>query len=729
MSSPQLHALVVGINKYKHLPPSKWLNNCHRDADRMRDFLASPDVKAQFESVNIREMKESMENVADIPDKDNMIAAFREHLGKAKPGDTALFFYAGHGVRETTDIQSFSEQELDGQIGGLAVHDFGDKEKKNPGGTVVADKEIRYLIKELADKGTEENPIHIVVVFDCCHSGESTRSVLGDEMPAKSRQLERGPVGQRTIEEFFFCKDENIKQQLQAGKDLDEILPQGNHIMLAACREIELAWEGSAGGGVFTAGLVDVLEKHNGDITYQELHNRVLSRMRFVEMGEDTSDFRQTPQLYLNTDKMSDRYRKFLTNKQSEKPTYGALEYNEDEEELRMDIGALHGVPVDSDGPVKVKIYQVGKEDDALIANVLDIFPTHCTLDPSELNLDKFKSTPDSKPWRGKLNGVDLPKLKIAITGEASGVAIAKQVIEAGIAESANSNIALVSESDDPDYVLYADGTTFQIRETGVRALARVAATVYKGKDEEGNVADPKDAATVQYEFLKQMADWHRLKDLDHNGEFFPDDERYDHPEYPVQLKIYEYDPATKTEKILPHNAKAFTIDLTEKKPNKYVRFELINRTDKDLFVSLTWMTHTYGFLTKGKFVLMHKAQLGLGPMTEPSMELGEGHVQSSRLGKRMPNGKRYMIFGSGGYIETDNWTGQQDYLKLLVSEAQFDLESLNMPWLPGPGEKVGKQTRYAAIATDDEKPIPKWELSTWSMFITNPVYQPPVIA
>lgn len=723
MSTPQLHALVIGINKYQYLPHSKWLNNCHRDADRMKDFLESPDVKAQFESVNIRQMKESLDNEADIPTKDNVITAFREHLGKAKPGDTALFFYAGHGVRETTDIKSFSEQELDGQIGGLAVHDFGDKQKKNPGQTVVADKEIRYLIKELADRGTEEKPIHIVVVFDCCHSGESTRSVLGDEMPSKSRQLERGPVGQRTIEDFFFCEDENIRQQLQAGKDLDEILPQGNHIMLAACREIELAWEGSAGGGVFTAGLVDVLQKHNGDITYQELHNRVLSRMRFVELGEDSNDFRQTPQLYLNTDKLSDRYRKFLTNKQSEKPTYGALEYNEGEDEWRLDIGALHGVPVDSDSPVEVKIYQVGKEDDAQFADVLNIFPTHCTLDLEGFDLDT------SKPWRGKLDGVDLPKLQIAVTGEADGVAIAKQVIETGIAESANSNLALVDESDDPDYILHAYDGKFQIKETGSSPLARVAATDYQGNDSEGNRIDAKDAAQVQYEFLKQMSDWHRLKDLEHNGEFFPDDERYDHPEYPVQLKIYEYDPATKTEKIIPHNAKAFTIDLTEKKPNKYVRFELINRTDKDLFVSLTWMTHTYGFLTKGKFVLMHKAQLGLGPMTEPSMELGEGHVQSSRLGKRMPNGKRYMIFGSGGYIETDNWTGQQDYLKMLVSEAPFDLESLHMDFLPGPGEKIDGKNRYVAIASDDEKPIPKWELSTWSMFITNPVYQPPVIA
>ena len=233
-----------------------------------------------------------------------------------------------------------------------------------------------------------------------------------------------------------------------------------------------------------------------------------------------------------------------------------------------------------------------------------------------------------------------------------------------------------------------------------------------------------EEGLEVQYEFLRHIARWSQLRDLQHNGVFEAPEARFAHPNYPVDLRAFVYDPQTQTEKPLPVSGKSIVVDLTPKQPVQYVRFELVNRTPQELFVSLVYMPHTFGFLTKGKIQLMHKAQLGLGPMKEPSMEAGQGHVQSSRLGQAMPNGQTYLPFRTGAYIESDNWPGIQEYLKLLVSEVPFDLEPIHLDMLPGPGADQTK-SRFLAIAVPMENPIPKWELSTWSLYITNPKYQP----
>ena len=719
ISKPALHAVFVGINKYENLSVQRWLASCHNDANRLRETIEEV-YKDDFSSLNVKMIREDIPEA--MPTKETIIKAFREDLGKANPGDTALFFFAGHGVRERTAVKSFADAELDGNIGGLALHDFASREKKSPGDTVLADKEIRFLLKELADKGTEEQPIHIVVIFDCCHSGETSRSLGNDSETVRSRQLERAPVGERSLDEFFFASDPALKSKLEAGGSLEEIMPQGDHLMLAACREVDLAWEGGGGNGVFTQALMDILKKNNGDMTYQELHNRILGRMRFVKIGSEFNDLRQTPQLYLKTDELSNRYRNFLTNAPKEVPSYGAVELTEVSvindagaremlKEYRLDLGAFHGIPVHPATPVQVSIYPANDETKVRTAQIKHVFPTHSIL-------DLFGFVPDSNvSWRGKVNTLALPAIRVSILGDQEGVDLASKAIGDALAGMAQPVVELVEETEDSDYTLRASNGRLQIFDS--QELARVSYSIYKTPDEKID----QDAPLQQLEFLKQIARWHHYRDLDHKGEFFPEDPRFKHPRYPVEFKAYSYDPQSQTERVIPLTGNTLNIELTPENPTQFVRFELTNRSPNELFVSLVWMTHSFGFLTKGDFRLMHSAQLGLGKMVEPSQGIGEGHVQSSRLGQPMPNGKTYMNLRTGAYIHTDNWPGMQDYLKLIVSEAPFEVEALDLQALPAPDQAV-TSSRFMPVDVGPQKPLPKWEVSTYPFYITNPQHR-----
>ncbi len=720
MSAPTLYALLIGINKYEFLPPMRWLQYCHRDVALVQSYLQEPFVKSEFADMKIEVITEKKDGNEGrvMATKDVVVERIQSHLGQAQPGDTALLYFSGHGVRESTSIATFQEEELDGNIGGLVMHNFGDKTLSNPGQTVLADKEIRYLIKRLTDKGTADQPVHVVVIFDCCHSGESTRSVLSEELPSRSRQVDRGPVRARGLEEFFFCDNPQIKQKIESNLPLQQVLPEGDHVMLAACREVELAWEGAGGNGAFTRGLIDVLRKHQGQISYHELHQRLVNRLRMVKLDADSNDYRQTPQLYLNTSRLSDRYRQFLTYDQDEAPTYGSLEFNVDEQAWRFGVGALHGLPIAPALPTVVQIYPVGRPEDRRAAEVKEVFLSHSMLD-----LFGFEPDP-AQSYRGEWQGVALPQLRIAVVGDQDEVDVATAVLAKRLAETPAPRISLVDVQDDPDYELRAAQGKLQIVEPGSPALARVAPSQYVGQG-----AALEDAVHVQYEYLNHMAKWTMMRDLEHKGAFLPKEAAYEHPAYPVELRVYEYDPQTQQERILSTKKQSIVLELTPAQPIRHIRFELVNRSPQELFVSLVYMPHTFGFLTRGNIQLMHKAQLGLGPMTDPGSEAGEGHVQSSRYGKPMPNGRQYMAFRSGAYVVKDNWPGMQDYLKLLVSEIPFEMESLHLDMLPRPDTVPVSTRNFLAFEVEEEVAVPQWELQTWSLYITNPHFQPAVLA
>ena len=146
--SSQVRALLVGINAY---PPGVGaLSGCVNDVDHFRDYL-------------VRNFDPSRLGIEVLKDadatRDNLIRAFRQHLGKAGPGDVAVFHYCGHGARWAS-AAAFHDFYPDGKDEGLVCVD-----SRRPGGYDLADKELAVLIAEVADRGA-----HVAVILDCCHS-------------------------------------------------------------------------------------------------------------------------------------------------------------------------------------------------------------------------------------------------------------------------------------------------------------------------------------------------------------------------------------------------------------------------------------------------------------------------------------------------------------------------------------------------------------------------------
>ena len=702
-SKPNLYALLVGISVYN----SRNVPNLSSDADAkaMKAYLEDPMTKSQFGKVEILPLYDAEATKA------NIVKGFQEHLSKAQAGDTALFFFGGHGVRETTSVEAFKASESDGKITGIVCVDTEPATQNNPQTNTLSDKEMRYLIRRLAHDEAGNPTAHVVTIFDCCHSGSASRSIpmtAGGGMPANSRQLQRAALPDRSWEGFIFHDDREVNAKIEEGAEIHEVLPQGNHIMFSACRDVELAWE-KGGRGNFTKALIDVLEQNKSRISYHELHSRVKNRMRFQVLKKDgVNDQRQTPQLYLNSPNKANRYNLFLSNQANDAPTYGVIEFNEEEKEWRIDVGALQGVPLGERTPKEVDIFEGGAERASARAKILNVFPSHSTLEmPRGFRRDRTVS------YRGMVQGLGIPPLKVFLRGEESEIDAAKTHIEKELKDASPQQLEMVQREDEADYTVLAGADVYDIVLAFDHNRPRTRA-VRRGSEHE------------LYSFLLQIAKWTFLRDLERTGVFKRNGQIQ--PQFPIEFKAFQLDPEDESREIpLEPKGNVFTIDLSQKHPTRSIRFEIHNRYHKDLYVGLAYMEHNFGFdsLTeKEEEGISYFRQIRDNPFSLSKAGASDkGDMMRSSGPPHPANGKRYTKVGSGAYIATDNWIGYSDHLKLIVSEVDFDIQSLHMPGLPRPHGQKGRADFNRRRPKRPEPP--KWEMQTFEIFVANPEFQP----
>ncbi|MDX2246249.1 MAG: caspase family protein [Bacteroidia bacterium] len=716
-TQPKLFALLVGINEYSHLPSNKQLEGCINDVNLFASYLEKDFVRAQFSEIHVQKIT-SPGNIAAT--KANIVKAFEEHLGKTQAGDVAVFYYSGHGIREIAALPVFAESEIDGNIAGLLCMDFN----QNPGETVIADKELRYLIRKIAGENNEK--AHVVTVFDCCHSGENTRSVFGaaESAVAKSRQVEYRALKGRSPEQFIFNNDPVVKSKLAKNLPLDEVLPQGNHVMLAACREVELAWEApnqTGTNGAFTRALVDILESHKGRVSYHELHNRVTNRMRFFfSSEEDSRDKRQTPQFYIRSDNPGNRYNVVLTNEPNGLPSYATVEKvdNGSEKEWRMDIGALHGVPMDATS-VKVSLFPHNDPQAKTQTKIKAVFLTHSTLD-----LGKDFNPGPGVSLRAEVDGLSFATLKIAILAKSEsgnptraeeGAKMAREELKKLLGNQKVKSFELTDKEGEADYVLIAGDEVFSTTRAGDHKRPVLLPIKYR----EGNKLLP-EKVNVAFEDFRQMALWTFLRDLETPTQGVPEGLHIsDARMYPVELFVQKYE-GGKEKRLLPKD-KEITLEVGKENALHLLRFELKNYSDQLLYVSLIYMPSSFAFLADEKKGMMERPQLGLEKWTR------EGDLTLKSRGKKMENGQKYIGIGVDNYIINDNWPGQENYMKLIVSATPFDLTPFHLDPIALPGTTVSTdRTRGFDFEEEEEKPaLPKitWEVSTYKLYVANLQY------
>jgi Caspase domain len=191
--------------------------------------------------------------------------------------DPILIYFSGHG---NNDPAPKEWKDWDNWVQCLVPHDFN--EPDGNGGIIhgIPDRALGTILHRIADaKGNNivrfthcvsQHPFNTLfqtVILDCCHSGSGTRST---DTLIRSAPPSRQPIPANIDEDLFSGEAFSL---VRGARTLPKFRHHGieSHILLAACKPEEVAYE-SKGRGQFTAALLLALESLDiGSITYSEL--------------------------------------------------------------------------------------------------------------------------------------------------------------------------------------------------------------------------------------------------------------------------------------------------------------------------------------------------------------------------------------------------------------------------------------------------------------------------
>ncbi len=348
-----LYALCVGINDYQHVGK---LGGCVPDATNVYNYLKETSANTNFEFAPVL-------LTDDKATKGNIVKHFKEHLGKAKAGDVAVFYFSGHGAEEKADevFWPYSQKKT---LNTVVCYD-----SRNPAGvTDLSDKEIRYMIGKMTYNPDPKAELpHFVLMMDSCHSGGTTR---WDE--AKPRLTET--VGARSWDKFIFA-DEISRDDVDKASSLKDVLPEGQHIHFGSCQGTQLAYE-VRGSGVFTGTMLEILKRTSGQITYASLNDRIRYYVK--------DRFPQTPEIYsVKGEHLNPMKQYFLGGASAQKGLTADVLLNKKARKWILRMGAIQGIPSENFDDVKVEIVDLeGKP--IVSATISEVQPDFCYIKPDD---------------------------------------------------------------------------------------------------------------------------------------------------------------------------------------------------------------------------------------------------------------------------------------------------------------------------------------------------------
>ena len=473
-----VYALLVGIDAYSGVVPP--LSGCVNDVTAFGEVLRGRVAAEELSMITITDEDATRENVT---------REFTSHLGQAGADDVALFYYSGHGAYQEAP-QELWDFEPDHRNETLVLVD-----SREPGGWDLADKELAVLIAQVAADGC-----HLLVVLDCCHSGDATRDVMEVVRQAppdlRHRPIESFLPG--TVEQAAALA--SAAQHDTATRDLDQAPherwtpPEGKHVLLAACRSSEKAKEIRTQGrhrGAMSAALEKALVTSEGTPSYRDVLLMVTSQVT-TTVGDQHPQFETVDSTELD--------RPFLGGAIPDSPRPLTLSLRP--EGWTIDSGAVHGVPEpirvgDTTDTTELAVYPIsaeGPREPLATALVTRVLP-----DRSVVTV-----TPEIDPasiYRAVVTSIPLRPLSVAVAGDAAGSAALRAA-----ADNADSTlIDLVETSGDeaakPDLQVEATPGGFVITRPG---LVRPLVPVVAGEGREERTIDA----------LEHVARWLRLSNL-----------------------------------------------------------------------------------------------------------------------------------------------------------------------------------------------------------------------
>jgi len=237
-------AVIVGVNSYPYLQDGN-LKGARGDALKFRDFVR-------------RELGLKDNQIRLLLDRDatqdNVIKAIIKDLIRGtRPGDRAIFYFAGHGTR----IKDFDGDEKDGKDEIIMLSDVGKKGARG----ILKDDEFRILFEKIPTR-------RVLLVVDSCHSGTITRSTLStvEDVAARTISLPDDALAgfskpSAEIEELPVSTASNIVGTRGRSTGPDS---QAHMSVWTAVSQDQVALE-RAGEGVFTKNFIAGLRGKRAD--------------------------------------------------------------------------------------------------------------------------------------------------------------------------------------------------------------------------------------------------------------------------------------------------------------------------------------------------------------------------------------------------------------------------------------------------------------------------------
>ncbi len=438
----QTYALLVGLNQYDPTSSVPPLQGCTNDVQAMQAYLEGR-VGQEAGQLHVKTL------LNEAATRQAVIDGFRSHLGLAGPEDVALFFYAGHGSQEQAP-EEFWHLEPDRLDETLVCYD-----SRCQGSWDLADKELAKLIAEVA----ANNP-HIVVILDCCHSGSGTR---GDTEASES--VRRAPVDkrQRPIDSFIVTP-EAIPAAPPVTRSLGAVsgwrIPQGRHVLLAACQDIEEAKEYSSNGqhrGAFSYFLLETLQKANGSLTYRDLFKRTSALVQSRVSA-------QAPQLESSIPEDLDQ--PFLGGAIRPRSPHFLVSCHR-EEGWVIDGGSIHGIPQPKGGettvfalfPADMADSDLGQSTPLGTATVVAVQPTF-----SRVEISGFESLSPEMGFKAVVKALPLPPMGVHLLGDDAGVGLLRGAIMGSSFQPASLYVRVVEDVADATFQVVAQDGEYRIK-------------------------------------------------------------------------------------------------------------------------------------------------------------------------------------------------------------------------------------------------------------------------
>jgi len=189
-------------------------------------------------------------DVTPLTEHDATCDRIRQALGElvktAKPGDTLVFQYAGHG----TQVPDLNGDEPDGLDEAFVPFDWEE-------GHFLTDDEIFEITSHLPEGAA------LTFFVDCCHSGSIARAAALEGEPVADERVRFLHLDAEVVKRFVELRNGELGARATGvpAKDDDPIA-----ITFAACQDRQSAYE-KDGRGDFTRNTVPLLRDAVGSIT------------------------------------------------------------------------------------------------------------------------------------------------------------------------------------------------------------------------------------------------------------------------------------------------------------------------------------------------------------------------------------------------------------------------------------------------------------------------------